>query len=97
MSKQIKIHNVFHDKCEFDSHKIENRIINSDTAIDTARIATGNTNSPIFITISDSINSISFETAQKLARRAVEEFSRTVPGVDVDKTITNKNIHIKNT
>lgn len=98
MTIRIKVHDVFHDPEDFKASDIEDRMIKMclDDRVEDVRIAKGNANSPLFITLSEDTSSLSFDDAKSIARQLLRQFERRVSGVDVDTTINDRNLKIKN-
>lgn len=95
MSTKIKVHDVQHEKSNYTPSDVEDyimRSINYDVVSD-VRIAPGDTNSPIYITLGNSV--LSNQTIKQIARRVVSGFSHKVDGVDVDKTVRDSNIMVR--
>lgn len=95
---KIKIHNVYHDKQEFDididvlENKMEQTVITSN--IKNVRIAKGNMNSPIYVTY-ESGEKLSLETIKRDLYSILNIFSKYVSDVDVDETLRDRNIHVQ--
>lgn len=91
---KIKIHDVMHERGDYDINRaeeyIEEYIISADVV--DVRIAPGPKNSPLFVTIDT--RSLSMDAAKSIAREGVRGFSQFVDGVDVDSTVSEDNIKI---
>lgn len=91
---KIKVHDVMHERGEYDSNRaeeyIEDYIISADVV--DVRIAPGPKNSPLFVTVES--RSLSMDAAKSIAREAVRGFSQFVDGVDVDRVIRDDNIRV---
>lgn len=66
-----------------------------DDRVEDVRIAKGNKNSPLFIILSDDMNTISFKEAKTLAHSLLREFDKRVSGIDIDSTVNDRNLQIK--
>lgn len=98
MAIKIKVHDVFHDPEDFKTSDIEDRMVKTclDDRVEDVRIAKGNANSPLFITLSEDTSSISFDDAKSIARELLSHFNQRVSGIDVDTAIKDRNLKIKN-
>lgn len=98
MTIKIKIHNVFHNAEDFSAQRVAERMeaMCTDDRVENIRIAKGNKNSPVFITLSEDTNKLSFKQAKSIASQILHEFETNVSGVDVDSTINDKNLRIEN-
>lgn len=96
MSKRVKIkvHDVLHDREDYDVSAAEEYIESWITGVDVAdvRVASGDKNSPLFITLNK--RSISVDGAKSIARDAVRGFSEFVDDVDVDRTVRDDNVRV---
>lgn len=91
---QIKVHNVLHDESEYDTTAAEAYLEacpSQQSNVD-VRIASGHTNSPLYITVDGS--SVSLTQAKSIARAVVRGFTEFVSGIDVDQMIRDDNIRV---
>jgi len=98
MGTKIKVHDVLHEQSNYNPSDVEDYIMRFTTydVVSDVRIAPGDTNSPIFITLeSDSV--LSNQTIKRIARSIVSGFSHKVDGVDVEKTVRDLNIMVQTT
>lgn len=88
----IKVHDVFHDECEYEVSRAEEYIEKYITGVDVenVRIASGAENSPIFITFA--VNYVSVKQCLSIGREAVQGFSQFAEGIDVERSISDKNV-----
>ena len=96
MSVKVKVHDVLHERSNYTPSNVEDyilRSINNDMVSD-IRIAPGNENSPIYITL-ESNSAFSNKSIKKVVRDVVKCFSVKFDGVDVDKTVRDSNIMIQ--
>lgn len=95
---KIKIHDVIHDKQEFGVaiDVLENRMEQTVIAqnIKNVRIAKGNANSPIYVTYTSG-EKLSFETIKQDLYSMLNIFTKHVSGVDIDRTLKDRNIHVQ--
>jgi len=96
MSVTIKVHDVLHKRSNYTPSDVEAYImrgINNDKVSD-IRIAPGDTNSPIYITLESNLV-FSNKSIKRIVRNVVKYFSFKVDGVDVDKTVRDSNIMVQ--
>lgn len=93
----IKVHNVIHDTEEFSAGDVEDRMLNAalDDRIDDVRISKGRGNSPLYITMSEDVDTMSIDSAKKIARQLLRAFNWEVDGIDVDRSVRDDNIMIQ--
>lgn len=95
---ELKIHDVIHNEIDEKPSNIEDYIeeyiltTGMCKSVKNVRVAWGNTNSPIFVYLDE--NSTSLENYKVIARYAVRGFSAKVRGVNVDRSINDRNIRI---
>lgn len=97
MTVRIKVHDVLHDDDDFEASYIEEQMMRmcTDDRVEDVRLAKGNKNSPLFIILSEDMNKISFKEAKTLARKLLRQFDKRVSGIDLNKTINDRNLQIK--
>jgi len=90
---QVKVHDVLHDREDYDvgsaEEYVESWIISVDAEV---RIASGDRNSPLFVTVDT--DSLSMDEAMSIAREAVRGFEKCVDGIDVDRTCRPDNVRV---
>lgn len=97
MGIKIKVHNVFHDEEDFSTNEVEEYLMQMklDDRVDDVRISKGNQNSPLFITLTEDVNTITMENTKKIVKDILRNFSYQVSGVNVDRTVRGDNIMIQ--
>jgi hypothetical protein len=90
----VKIHNIIHDPIEDKNiNELEDSILQYIQGdVKNVRIASGYRNSPMFITLGHS--DINFKQIKQICRLAVRHFNRHIGGVNLSKTMRDKNLRI---
>lgn len=93
----IKVHDVLHEREDFDvSHVesyIEEWIVDVDDEVVGVRVASGDMNSPLFVTVER--NSVSVEYVKEVARDALRGFENFVEfSSSLDVMVRDKNLRV---
>lgn len=91
----LKIHNVYHDEVETKPSGTEEYIKDfiSRGKATNVRVAWGNTNSSVYIHLDES--DLNINQIKEIAREALIGFQGKVRSIQVDNSITEKNIRIQ--